>query len=93
LSVEKIMTALPSAVTFTLLGAIESLLLAMVADGMTERRHRSTCERVGQGVAKIGSALFSGFCVTGTIACTVTNVRSGAQGPVAGMLHACSSSS
>ncbi|MBP7241596.1 SulP family inorganic anion transporter [Amaricoccus sp.] len=79
---------LPAAVAFTLLGAIESLLSAVVADGMTGRRHRSNCELVAQGVANVGSALFGGFCVTGTIARTATNVRAGAHGPVAGMLHA-----
>ncbi|WP_439153763.1 SulP family inorganic anion transporter [Yoonia sp.] len=78
---------LPAAISFTLLGAIESLLSAVVADGMTGRRHRSNCELVAQGVANIGSALFGGFCVTGTIARTATNVRAGAHGPVAGMLH------
>lgn len=55
---------------------------------MTGRRHRSNCELVAQGAANIGSAIFGGFCVTGTIARTATNVRSGAHGPVAGMLHA-----
>lgn len=79
---------LPSAIAFALLGAIESLLSAFVADGMTGRRHRSNVELVGQGVANIGSALFGGFCVTGTIARTATNVRSGATSPVSGMLHA-----
>jgi sulfate permease, SulP family len=69
------------------LGAIESLLSAVVADGMTGRRHRSNCELVAQGVANIGSSFFGGFCVTGTIARTATNVRAGAHGPVAGMLH------
>ncbi|WP_243613849.1 SulP family inorganic anion transporter [Shimia aestuarii] len=88
LSLEKIMTMLPTAISFTLLGAIESLLSAVVADGMTGRRHRSNCELVAQGAANIGSALFGGFCVTGTIARTATNVRSGAHGPVAGILHA-----
>lgn len=88
LSLEKIMTMLPTAISFTLLGAIESLLSAVVADGMAGRRHRSNCELVGQGAANIGSALFGGFCVTGTIARTATNVRSGAHGPVAGILHA-----
>jgi SulP family sulfate permease len=88
LSVEKIMAVLPAAISFTLLGAIESLLSALVADGMTGRRHRSNCELVAQGAANIGSALFGGFCVTGTIARTATNVRSGAHGPVSGMLHA-----
>jgi SulP family sulfate permease len=60
----------------------------VVADGMTGRRHQSNMELVGQGVANVGSALFGGFCVTGTIARTATNVRAGAQTPVAGMLHA-----
>ncbi|MGB0670622.1 MAG: SulP family inorganic anion transporter [Rhodospirillales bacterium] len=88
LSFEKIWAVLPNAVAFTLLGAIESLLSAVVADGMSGRRHRSNCELVGQGVANLGSALFGGICVTGTIARTATNVRAGARGPVSGMLHA-----
>lgn len=84
----KIVEVLPAALSFALLGAIESLLSAVVADGMTGRRHRSNAELVAQGVANVGSALFGGFCVTGTIARTATNVRAGAHGPVAGMLHA-----
>ena len=88
LSMETILAVLPAAISFTLLGAIESLLSAVVADGMTGRRHRSNCELVAQGAANIGAALFGGFCVTGTIARTATNVRAGAHGPVAGMLHA-----
>lgn len=87
-SLEKVQAVLPDAIAFTLLGAIESLLSAVVADGMTGRRHRSNCELVAQGVANMGSALFGGLCVTGTIARTATNVRAGAQGPVSGMLHA-----
>jgi SulP family sulfate permease len=79
---------LPDAIAFALLGAIESLLSAVVADGMTGRRHRSNCELVAQGFANMGAALFGGMPVTGTIARTATNVRSGAHGPVAGMLHA-----
>jgi sulfate permease, SulP family len=55
---------------------------------MTGRRHRSNCELVGQGAANIASALFGGFCTTGLIARTATNVRAGARGPIAGMLHA-----
>uniref|UniRef100_Q11G28 Sulphate transporter n=1 Tax=Chelativorans sp. (strain BNC1) TaxID=266779 RepID=Q11G28_CHESB len=85
---EKVQTVLPSAVAFALLGSIESLLSAVVADGMTGRRHRSNCELVAQGVANVASGLFGGICVTGTIARTATNVRAGAHGPVAGMLHA-----
>jgi SulP family sulfate permease len=88
LSADAVLVALPWAVSFALLGAIESLLSAVVADGMSGRRHRSNAELVAQGVANIGSALFGGFCVTGTIARTATNVRAGSRGPVSGMLHA-----
>lgn len=87
-TVEKALAVLPDAIAFALLGAIESLLSAVVADGMTGRRNRSNCELVAQGFANIGSALFGGICVTGTIARTATNVRAGAYGPVSGMLHA-----
>jgi SulP family sulfate permease len=87
-SLEKARMVLPDAIAFALLGAIESLLSAVVADGMTGRRHRSNCELVGQGFANIGSALFGGICVTGTIARTATNVRAGARSPISGMLHA-----
>jgi sulfate permease, SulP family len=86
-SVEKAQAVLPDAIAFALLAAIESLLSAVVADGMTGRRHRSNCELVAQGIANIGSALFGGICVTGLIARTATNVRAGARGPVSGMLH------
>lgn len=79
--------ALPYAISFTLLGAIESLLSAVVADGMTGRHHRSNAELVAQGVANVGSALFGGIMVTGTIARTATNVRAGAHGPMAGIFH------
>ncbi|PJF08071.1 SulP family inorganic anion transporter [Pseudorhodobacter sp. MZDSW-24AT] len=88
LSAEALLAALPFAISFTLLGAIESLLSAVVADGMSGRQHRSNAELVAQGVANMGSALFGGFCVTGTIARTATNVRAGSRGPVSGMLHA-----
>jgi SulP family sulfate permease len=88
MSTELIVAVLPDALSFALLGAIESLLSAVVADGMTGRRHRSNMELVGQGIANVGSALFGGFCVTGTIARTATNVRAGAKTPVSGMLHA-----
>ncbi|MHA7775121.1 SulP family inorganic anion transporter [Roseibium sp. M-1] len=88
MSTERVIALLPDALAFALLGSIESLLSAVVADGMTGRRHRSNCELVAQGVANIASALFGGICATGTIARTATNVRAGAHGPVAGMLHA-----
>jgi SulP family sulfate permease len=88
LSPDLLCAALPWAVQFMLLGAIESLLSAVVADTMSGQKHRPNAELVAQGVANIGSALFGGFCVTGTIARTATNVRAGARSPVAGMLHA-----
>jgi SulP family sulfate permease len=78
----------PAALSFALLGGIESLLCAVVADSMTGRRHRSNAELVAQGAANIASSLFGGFCVTGTIARTATNVRAGARGPLSGMMHA-----
>lgn len=84
----KIRAVLPDAMAIALLGAIESLLSAVVADGMTGRRHRSNCELVAQGAANMAAVTFGGMCVTGTIARTATNVRSGAHGPVSGMLHA-----
>lgn len=79
---------LPSAVTIALLAGIESLLSCVIADGMTGRRHRSNIELVGQGVANIASALFGGLPATGALARTATNIKAGAQTPVAGMLHA-----
>ncbi len=84
----RVVEMLPSALSFALLGSIESLLSAVVADSMTGRRHRSNCELVAQGIANMAAALFGGICVTGTIARTATNVRAGARGPVSGMMHA-----
>ncbi len=78
---------LPAAFSFTLLGGVESLLSAKVADSMTGRKHRSNMELVAQGIANIGSALFGGISVTGTIARTATNVRAGARSPLSGMMH------
>src|SRR5690606_4218769 len=75
-------------IAIALLGAIESLLSAVVADGMTGRKHRSNCELVAQGVANVASVTFGGMCATGTLARTATNVRAGARTPVSGMLHA-----
>ncbi len=79
---------LPSSFTIAFLGGVESLLSAVVADGMIGARHRSNCELVAQGVANVGSALFGGLPATGAIARTATNVRAGAKSPIAGMLHA-----
>jgi SulP family sulfate permease len=79
---------LPSAFTIAFLAGVESLLSAVVADGMTGRRHRSNCELVAQGIANIASTLFGGLPATGAIARTATNIRSGARSPVAGMMHA-----
>lgn len=78
----------PDALTIALLAGIESLLSAVIADGMTGRRHRSNCELVAQGVANVASGLFGGISATGAIARTATNIRSGARTPVAGILHA-----
>src|SRR5215470_9679491 len=87
-SLAKAQAVLPDAIAFALLAAIESLLSAVVADGMTGRRHRSNCELVAQGIANIGSVLFGGMPATGLIARTATNIRAGARGPIAGILHA-----
>ncbi len=78
----------PSAFTIFLLGGIESLLSAVVADGMTGRRHRSNGELVAQGIANIASACMGGIPATGAIARTATNIRAGARSPVAGIVHA-----
>jgi SulP family sulfate permease len=83
-----ILDVLPAALSFTLLGGVESLLSAKVADGMTGRKHRSNMELVAQGIANVASALFGGICVTGTIARTATNIRAGARSPLSGMMHA-----
>jgi sulfate permease, SulP family len=88
LSVEKIVAVLPDAVAIALLGAIESLLSALVADAMAGERHGPDAELVAQGLANIAAAACGGFCVTGTIARTATNVRAGARTPVSGILHA-----
>ena len=79
---------LPAAFTIAFLAGVESLLSAVVADGMTGGRHRSNVELVAQGAANVGSALFGGLPATGAIARTATNVRAGARSPVSGMLHA-----
>jgi SulP family sulfate permease len=76
------------ALTVAMLGAIESLMSAVVSDRMSNDRHNPNVELIGQGVANIVSPLFGGLPATGAIARTATNIRSGAQSPVAGMIHA-----
>ena len=76
------------AFTIAVLGAIESLLSAVVSDGMIGGKHRSNMELIGQGAANIGSALFGGMPATGAIARTVTNIKNGGRTPVAGIIHA-----
>ena len=75
------------AFTIALLGAIESLLSAVVADGMAGTRHDSNQELIGQGIANIAAPLFGGFAATGAIARTATNIRNGATAPLAGLVH------
>jgi SulP family sulfate permease len=78
----------PPTITIALLGAIESLLCARVADGLTEDRHDPNQELMAQGVANFVAPFFGGMPATGTIARTVTNIRSGGRTPIAGMVHA-----
>src|SRR5207344_2713193 len=85
---DKLRAIFPSAVAIALLGGIESLLSAVVADGMIGSRHRSNMELVAQGVANIASPIFGGIPATGALARTATNVRNGGRTPVAGMVHA-----
>lgn len=81
-------TLIIPAMTVAMLGAIESLMSAMVADKMSGDRHDSNVELIAQGIANIASPLFGGLPATGAIARTATNIRSGAQTPVAGVIHA-----
>jgi SulP family sulfate permease len=85
---ERTAELLPASFTIAFLAGVESLLSAVVADGMTGGRHRSNGELVAQGVANVGAALIGGLPATGAIARTATNVRAGARSPVSGMLHA-----
>jgi len=87
LKLAHIIPLLPSAFTVAMLAAIESLLSAVVADGMSGDRHNSNVELIAQGIANFASPLFGGIPATGAIARTATNIRSGAQSPVAGIVH------
>jgi SulP family sulfate permease len=88
ITLDRVRELFSPAVTVALLAAIESLLSAVVADGMIGSRHKSNVELVGMGLANIGSGLFGGIPATGAIARTVTNVKAGGRTPVAGMTHA-----
>jgi SulP family sulfate permease len=79
---------LPDALTIALLAGIESLLSAVIGDGLSGGRHKSNCELMAQGIANLGSVIFGGIPATGAIARTATNVKSGAQTPIAGIIHA-----
>ncbi|QDX93908.1 sulfate permease [Brevibacillus laterosporus] len=87
ITLDKIGQLLQPAFVIALLGGIESLLSAVVADGMTGNRHKSNRELIGQGIANIITPLFGGIPATGAIARTATNIKSGAKSPVSGMVH------
>ncbi|MGQ0699837.1 MAG: SulP family inorganic anion transporter [Panacagrimonas sp.] len=86
-SFDRLVALLPAAFTIAMLGAIESLLSAAVADGMAGTRHNSNQELIGQGIANMVTPLFGGFAATGAIARTATNFRNGATSPLAGIVH------
>jgi len=88
ITLERVRELFSPAVTVALLASIESLLSAVVADGMIGSRHKSNVELVGQGIANVASGLFGGMPATGAIARTATNVKNGGRTPVAGMVHA-----
>jgi sulfate permease, SulP family len=85
--VSQVISLVGPAFTIALLGSIESLLSAVVADGMAGTKHNSNQELIGQGIANIVAPLFGGFASTGAIARTATNIRKGASSPLAGMVH------
>lgn len=87
LSLTKMLQLMPEALTIAVLSGIETLLAAVVADGMTGWRHQSNCQLVAQGIANIGTSFFAGIPVTGSLSRTAANIKSGASTPVAGMLH------
>jgi sulfate permease, SulP family len=88
LTLKQVIELIGPAFTIAMLGAIESLLSAVVADGMTGTRHNSNQELIGQGIANIVAPLFGGFAATGAIARTATNIRNGGSSPLAGIVHA-----
>jgi len=88
LRIDQVLPLLPSAFTVAMLAAVESLLSAVVADGMSGDKHNSNVELIAQGVANLASPLFGGIPATGAIARTATNIKSGARTPISGMIHA-----
>lgn len=87
ITISRLIELLNPAFAIAMLGAIESLLSAVVADGMAGTRHNSNRELIGQGLANIAAPLFGGFAATGAIARTATNVRNGGTSPLAGIVH------
>ena len=87
ITLARVLELLAPAFTIAMLGAIESLLSCVVADGMAGTRHDSNQELIGQGIANIAAPLFGGFAATGAIARTATNVRNGGNSPLAGLVH------
>ena len=86
-SISELLSLIGPAFTIAMLGAIESLLSAVVADGMAGTRHNSNQELIGQGIANILTPIFGGFAATGAIARTATNIRNGGNSPIAGVVH------
>ncbi|WP_129644537.1 SulP family inorganic anion transporter [Peristeroidobacter agariperforans] len=88
ITADRVIELIGPAFTIAMLGAIESLLSAVVADGMAGTRHDSNQELIGQGIANMAAPLFGGFAATGALARTATNVRNGGSSPLAGVVHA-----
>jgi SulP family sulfate permease len=84
----RVLDVMPDAITIALLAGIESLLSAVIADAVIGSRHKPNCELIAQGLANIGAVVFGGMPATAAIARTATNIKTGAQTPVAGMIHA-----
>lgn len=87
LTIEKMMDLLPPAIVIALLGGVESILSAMVADNMKGSKHDSNKELVGQGIANMAAPLFGGIPATGAIARTATNIKNGGASPIFGVVH------
>jgi sulfate permease, SulP family len=84
----RVLDVMPAAITIALLAGIESLLSAVIADAVIGSRHKPNCELIAQGLANIGAIIFGGMPATAAIARTATNIKTGAQTPMAGMIHA-----